>query len=146
MCQVFIGENCTERETTEAALRNGLWQYNMEATEGLLPEPGISINLIARNEEGRVIGGIVCETYLKCMEINVLWVDRAYRKQGLGYRLMEQAESKAKQAGCLLSHTSTYSFQAPDFYIRQGYEVCGVIDGFPNDIKLYSLKKKLLCG
>jgi len=54
-----------------------------------------------------------------------------------------EIENEAKALGCHFAHTTTYSFQAPLFYQKQGYTICGEIDGFPDDIKLYMLKKQL---
>jgi len=31
-----------------------------------------------------------------------------------------------------LAHLTTYSFQAPQFYQKNGFVVCGEIDGFPD--------------
>ena len=85
----------------------------------------------------------MCETYLMIVYIDVLWVHESYRGQGLGYSLITEAERIAKELGCIYSHTCTYSFQSPDFYKRQGYEVYAINDWFPNDICMYHLRKKL---
>lgn len=34
-----------------------------------------------------------------------------------------------------------YSFQAPKFYAKCGYTLCGEVDGFVDNISLYSFKK-----
>ena len=143
MNPAYIDENCTELELKEIVCLKGLLQYNIDATGGLLQKPSLDINLVVRNGEGLVVGGIMCETYLMCLDIDVLWMDKAYRGQGFGHQLISRAENIAREAGCLFAHTCTYSFQSPEFYKRQGYEIYAVMDGFPNDIKLYRLKKNL---
>ena len=82
-------------------------------------------------------------TYLSSLEIEVLWVNEAYRGQSIASQLLKEMENEAKEAGCQLAHLTTYSFQAPQFYQKRGFVVCGEIDGFPNNIKLYTLKKLL---
>jgi hypothetical protein len=44
--------------------------------------------------------------------------------------------------GCHSARLDTFSFQAPEFYRRMGYEVFGVLD-YPPDHKRIFLKKQL---
>jgi GNAT superfamily N-acetyltransferase len=53
------------------------------------------------------------------------------RKLGLGRTLMERAEQEAVLGGCLHAYVDTFSFQAPGFYEKLGYERFGVLDDFP---------------
>ncbi|MFW9920090.1 MAG: GNAT family N-acetyltransferase [Candidatus Thorarchaeota archaeon] len=61
----------------------------------------------------------------------------------IGTRLVREGERMAKEEGCISCQTSSYSFQAPGFYQKLGYEVFGVFEGYPNDIKKYYLGKAL---
>lgn len=139
----MIDNNCTEEELDDIVCKNGLLQHNIDSTNGLLLKPGIQINLVGRDKSGNVVGGIMCNTYLMCLDIDVLWVHESHRGIGLGYRLISEAERIAKEAGCLFSITTTFSYQAPDFYKKQGYEVYAMVDDFPDNICMYRLKKKL---
>ena len=56
---------------------------------------------------------------------------------------MTEAERIAREHGCTFAHTTTFSYQAPDFYQRLGYRIFGVIEGYPDGIKQYFLKKPL---
>jgi GNAT superfamily N-acetyltransferase len=73
----------------------------------------------------------------------VLWVDETYRNQGYGAKLIEEAEKIAKSMGCIMVMTSTFSYQAPGFYPKCGFETYAVLEGFPEGIKLYRFKKLL---
>lgn len=121
----------------------GLLQYNKEQTKGKIMEPDIEIRKVVRDAAGSIIAGIGCSTYLSSLEVEVLWVHKEHQKQGHAAKLLQAAECEAKQAGCTLAHLTTYSFQAPRFYQKMGYHICGEIDGFPDGIKLYALKKEL---
>lgn len=120
---------------------NGLLKYNLNKTSGKLKEPDIEIVRVARDKDNVIIGGALGSTYLSSLELEVMWVNEKYRGQNIASQLLEEIESEAKVAGCRLAHLTTYSFQAPEFYLKQGYTVCGEVDGFPDDIKLYILKK-----
>ena len=138
-----IMDHYDEQEFLNTVRINGLLKYNMAKTKGKLKEPDIEIMKVARNENGVIIGGIAGSTYLSSLEIEVLWVSEAYRGQNISSQLLNEIENEAKEAGCLLAHLTTYSFQAPCFYQKNGYTVCGEIEGFPDNIKLHILKKLL---
>lgn len=138
-----IIDHYDEQEFLNTVRINGLLKYNMDKTKGKLKEPDIEIMKVARNENGIIIGGIAGSTYLSSLEIEVLWVREAYRGQSIASQLLNEIENEAKEAGCLLAHLTTYSFQAPSFYQKNGYVVCGEIEGFPDNIKLHILKKLL---
>ena len=132
-----------EQEFLKIVRINGLLNYNMIKTDGKLKEPDFEIMKVVRNNDGAITAGISGCTYLSSLEIEVLWVHEDYRGQSIASQLLEEIEREAKAVGCQFAHLTTYSFQAPQFYQKRGFVICGEIDGFPNDIKLYILKKPL---
>lgn len=134
----------TPQEMEETVCRRGLLQHNIDATDGLLLEPRIDdIQMVLRDDVGNVVGGIQCDTFNRCLYIDVLWVAASHRGQGWGYRMISMAEKMAREVGCLFAHTTTFSYQSPDFYQRQGYAVFAQLDDYPGGIRQYFLKKKL---
>jgi len=140
---ITIYNDCSEQEFINSVRINGLLEHNMKKTKGKLKVPNMEFTNIARNEKGVIVGGVSGSTYLSSLEIEVLWVQEAYRGQKIASRLLEVIEHQAKDAGCQIVHLTTYSFQAPLFYQKQGYVICGEVNGFPDDIRLYTLKKQL---
>lgn len=140
---VTITSHCEEQEFIQTVRLNGLLKFNLEKTKGKLFVPDKNISYVARNENGAIIGGVYGAAYLSSVEIEVLWVHESFRGQGIALQLLSKTEEAAPNFGCRLSHLSTYSFQAPLFYQKCGYSICGTVDGFPDDIKLYLLKKQL---
>ncbi|GAB6108274.1 GNAT family N-acetyltransferase [Fusibacter bizertensis] len=132
-----------EQEFLNTVRINGLLKYNMDKTKGKLKEPDIEMMKVVRDENNIIVGGIAGSTYLSSLEIEVLWISEAYRGQNIASQLLVEIENEAKKAGCQMAHLTTYSFQAPQFYQKNGFVVCGEIDGFPDNIKLYILKKLL---
>ena len=57
------------------------------------------------------------------MFIRILWVSEALRGQGFGQRLVEMAERRATERGCRHVFLDTFSFQAPGFYEKLGYQI-----------------------
>jgi GNAT superfamily N-acetyltransferase len=118
-----------------------LFGYNVAQTAGLLKKPGIDINLLLKDKERQVWGGIFCETWLYSLYIDVLWVDERFRGQGYGRALIEEAERIAREHGCTFAHTTTFSYQAPYFYESVGYTIFASMDDYPEGITQYFLKK-----
>lgn len=90
------------------------------------------------------MAGCLAEMYCwKVAYVDILWVEESCRGQGLGSALLRAVEEAAAAEGCTLIHLDTFDFQAKDFYLRQGYELFGVLDGCPEGHCRYYLKKDL---
>ena len=68
-------------------------------------------------------GQIVAGSTMDMLATEFLFVEKSHCGQGLGRLLLEQAENLARQDGCKRVLLNTYSFQAPGFYRRMGYEL-----------------------
>lgn len=65
------------------------------------------------------------------MHIDFFWVDESLRGQGQGKRLLTGIESIAKRENCKAIHLETFSFEAPKFYEKNGYQQFGNIKNVP---------------
>jgi GNAT superfamily N-acetyltransferase len=102
----------------------------------------VPIWLFARDASGKVQGGLRGQTYWSWCSIDVLTVAGAYRRQGIGSRLLAKAEEIARARGCVGIRLDTVSFQAPDFYRRHGYVEFGRIEGYPpGHTRLWFMKR-----
>jgi GNAT superfamily N-acetyltransferase len=70
-------------------------------------------------------------------------VTESERRRGYGGELLARAEAEARQQACRGVHLDTHQFQAPDFYLRRGYQVFGVLEDYPAGARRYFLAKKL---
>lgn len=124
-------------------VRNGITEYNKKIGPMLKYPPYEPINLFIKDMNGKVLGGLLSKIYLHSIYIDILWIDENYRRFGYGSRLLTEVEKLAKEKGCKFIHLDTFSFQAIDFYKKLGFEVFGILEDFPDDIKRYFLKKRL---
>lgn len=91
-----------------------------------------------------IVAGIKADIYYwNILYIQVLWVDEKYRGQKLGTKLLNRVEQEAKDLGVKLVHLDTFDFQAPEFYLKHGYEIFGTLDDCPKGHKRYYMKKRL---
>ena len=98
---------------------------------------------LAKNEQGKLVGVVMVSFLWNGMEIGSLWVDETSRKQGLGRELMEMAEAEGKRRGCDFAYTNTFTWQAPKFYEKLGYEEYGKLEDFPPGNTLSYYRKSL---
>ena len=124
----------------EALVARGLRAFN-EVRLGPADEQPVKI--VVRDTDGNIVGGILGHTRWRWMYVAKLWVDESLRGQGVGRRLMEAAEDLARSRGCTDVSLDTFDFQARPFYEKLGYELFGVLEGFPPDSRQYYLRKSL---
>lgn len=103
-------------------------------------------SILLRDTEDKVVGAVIGSCLFGRMYIRTLWVDEAIRSSGWGWKLMEAAESEAVHRGCTHAYTDTFSWQAPEFYKKLGYEVVGVLEDYPTGESLTYLSKRLMDG
>jgi GNAT superfamily N-acetyltransferase len=121
-------------------LEDRIYEFNSAAT-GI--HDGEWLAILVRDEERRIVGGICGNTWGGCLEIRQFWVEEKRRGKGLGSRLFEAAEREALERGCRQIVLTTFSFQAPAFYFRRGFEVVAEIEDHPRGHKNLLLRKRL---
>lgn len=140
-CGLALSREPTRREI--GVVQSGLAAFHREQTSGEYDQPGIEFGLALKDGVGKVVGGISVCTILRVMHLDLLWVDGFYRGLGYGRDLVLAAEAIGSRRGCIASQTMSFSFQAPGFYQKIGYDVLGVYDGYPDGITEYVLMKRL---
>jgi ribosomal protein S18 acetylase RimI-like enzyme len=99
------------------------------------------LNLVIR-QNGNVIAGLKSVPGWDWLYVQILWVHEDHRRIGLGSRLLQEAERKARERGCVGSCLSSFTFQSPEFYERHGYHTFGRIDNYPSDNSLFFMSKR----
>jgi GNAT superfamily N-acetyltransferase len=101
-----------------------------------------TLNLVIRRQ-GKLVAGLVGDTYWNWLYVSLLWVEASERAHGLGSLLLAKAEEIAAQRGCRHAHLETHDFQNLEFYQRRGYVIFGQLDGLPEGHTKYYLRKHL---
>ncbi len=114
--------------------------FNAERWPG---NPIQHIAVIVRDAAGRIAAGLDGIAYGGWLFVHNLWVSDPLRRRGVGRALMARAESEALQRGCHSVWLDTFSFQAPDFYKKLGFETFATLD-YPPEHKRYFLRKRLV--
>lgn len=85
----------------------------------------------ARDAKGRLAGAAVAWTYWDYAYLDNLWVAPSQRGQGTGAQLLQAVEREARTRGLRMVQLHTFTFEAPDFYRKQGYTLAGQIPDSP---------------
>jgi len=124
-----------------AAIVTALEAYN-EANKGSIEDKADFAILIRDPDTQKVVGGLYAVDGYGWAFVKYLAIPDQYRGQGLGSRLIAEAETIARARGYLGVWLDTFEFQARPFYEKLGYEVFGELEGGPNAIPRYFLKKR----
>jgi GNAT superfamily N-acetyltransferase len=68
--------------------------------------------------------------YAPYFYISDLYVEKAYRRQGLGQQLLVALESKLKPLGIRYIWTWTAGYEGKDFYLQQGYTIFAELENW----------------
>ncbi|MEO1596680.1 MAG: GNAT family N-acetyltransferase [Pseudomonadota bacterium] len=123
-----------------AAVQRGLASYN-ERFMGASPQ--IRVGAFARDETGRIVAGAHGTVTWGWLYVERLWVDEALRGDGVGTEVLARLERAALAHGVFRFRVDTASFQALDFYIKQGYDVFAQLEDSPPGHTDYYLKKRI---
>ncbi len=123
------------------AVKQGMRQH----TESCVPwEEYQELTVVARADDGQVIGAALGETGRTWLHLSVVWVDEANRGRGVGKRLVEAMELEARRRGCCKVYLDTFSYQAQPFYEKLGYVVFGILEDYPPGHQRVYMRKRLL--
>ena len=126
-------------------IRKKVIEHNLSKLPDEVKHPVKNISYVLRDEENRILGGITGTIFWYHLHIDFLWVDESLRGEGYGKELLAKIEDFARENNCKLIQLDTFSFQAPNFYQKFGYEVVGIIKEHPTiENQQYYLSKRLI--
>ncbi len=137
---IAIGLETRPTKADRNTLGQGLGAYNRAAYG---PLRGGERWFFARDTAGTILAGAKCAEAWGWLYIDWLWVAETHRRQGLGGRLLAEAETYARSRKLVGLHLNTWSFQAPDYYPRHGFIEAGRLEDMPPGATRYWFRKTL---
>lgn len=120
-----------------------LFEFNLSKTKDIQNEINKPIEIIIRDDQNEIIGGLYGRSIWGTLEINKCVVIPQNRNEGIGRKLIIEAENEAKNRNCRFVSLNTFSFQAPEFYEKLGFEKIGTETDFPKGFEKYYYRKKI---
>ena len=101
---------------------------------------------VVTDENGDLLGGCILSVDgLRTASIYDLWVEEAFRRQGMASALLREAEREARKHGCYLAMVGTFDWQAKSFYDKHGYMLNDTMTGVPKGHDHFFMTKRLCC-
>lgn len=135
-------EICENMDTEKSlAIEEGLNAFN-DLMTGINDRKPLSV-LIKSTKTGEVLGGMQGRSSLGLLFIDLFFLPPELRKMGLGTDILNRFENEGRRRGCTAAFLYTISFQAPDFYKKNGWEEFGRIDCEPEGTSRIFMRKSL---
>lgn len=100
-------------------LNDELTRFNGAATPGVAAAEELTVKV---EHGGELLAGVSGWTWGQAAGIAMTWVREDQRGTGLGATLLAAFETEALHRGCTHVFVTSFTFQAPGFYQRLGYD------------------------
>jgi GNAT superfamily N-acetyltransferase len=140
MSEIRIVSDPHASESLKQVVVDHLDTYNVAVTGFAEYSP---VNLFLRDDGDEVVGGLLGAIWGGILYIRIVWISEPLRGRGLGRRLLDAAERRARERGCRHAFLDTFSFQAPGFYEKLGYRTYARADDWPVGHTHHFLRKDL---
>jgi len=99
--------------------------------------------VVSDPDTGATIGGLFGRTSFGLLFVERFFLPENVRGNGLGSRVIAQAEEEARRRGCTRAALFALTFQAPGFYLKHGYDIAARLDCDPPGATRMLMTKKL---
>lgn len=123
-----------------AAITDALSAFN---NSDVGPSDRQPLAVLIRDTDGKVTGGLSGFTAWGWLFTQMLYIPDTLRGTGIARKILAKAEDEAKARGCRGAWIDTFNPQALRAYLRQGYEIFGELEDFPEGRTRSFLRKNL---
>ena len=127
--------------TEQSAVSEGFSEHSRHA--GAPEYKKERIKWTVKEEKSGLLAALTADALWDWLYIDELWTNPEMRRAGLGKRLMEKAEEYAASQNLKGIWLWTQSWQAEDFYRKQGYTEFARFEDFPRGHSRIGLRKVL---
>ncbi|MHC8400500.1 GNAT family N-acetyltransferase [Pseudomonas sp. MDT1-17] len=125
----------------EQVLSAGLSAFN-DQMSGINDRQSLAVT-VRDPQTHKVLGGITGRTSLGLLFLDLFYLPESLRGSGLGSRLLKAYEDEGRRRGCRSAVLYTLSFQAPEFYEKNGWQRFGEVPCEPQGTSRVFMSKVL---
>jgi len=145
--------NIIERDMTPSEVKRMNAGFNENTIDnGVIPQGNQRFGYVAMDGENFIgcVSGLAYkngEQFNGWCYLTDLFVEKEYRQQGIGAKLLSNLENILLQSGIDKVWTWTAGYEAPKFYIKQGYEIFAEMENwYSSGDSQVGLRKKLMAN
>ena len=131
--------NFTESEAIK--IKNGVLEFLQEIDENYCPSKDMVLTL--KDGYGNLYGGAVGFYFLGCLNVDWIWVNKEYRGQGEGKKILGMIDEFALQNNNRFIILFCYGGGMLDFYKQHGYYIEFSRVSYDHNIIKYYLRKDM---
>jgi GNAT superfamily N-acetyltransferase len=124
------------------AIGSGLDEFNDDVI-GYADRKALAV-IVKDPDTGKVVGGALGRSSLGLLFLDLFYLPPSLRGGGLGTQILQAFEAEGRHRGCRSAVLYTISFQAPEFYERNGWCVFGEIPCDPDGTSRVFMTKLLV--
>jgi GNAT superfamily N-acetyltransferase len=128
--------------TEHAAEVGGVTPTRRQGNAGTMWDDDVPFAVLVRSHD-QMVGGLICKIFFNWLGAELVWIEKPFRRAGIGKAVLSKAEEKARNLGLTGIYLWTQSWQAPEFYSKLGYEQFAEFDNFPPGHKRLGFRKYL---
>jgi GNAT superfamily N-acetyltransferase len=128
-------------ERARGVIADGLAGYNHEKAGSSDHRP-LAVT-VSDPATGEVVGGLFGRTSFGLLFVERFFLPEDLRGSGLGSRVIALAEEEGRRRGCTRAALFTLTFQAPGFYLKQGYDIAARLECSPPGATRMLMTKQL---
>ena len=103
----------------------------------------ISLSKKLVDPDGKMIAAVIAGVDGENLaDVDGIWVDETYRRQGLGTYLLGVIEREAKENGAYVMLSSACDWVA-DIFFKNGFTARGKLEDYPKGHLAYELEKRI---
>lgn len=118
-----IDKEPNQKETK--VLRDGIINFN----QSIIDDKPESFNIYVK-EKNEIIAGAIVYKHRDAFYLDVLWCSESSRGKGFGSKIIRMLEEEARDKSICKLFVDTFDFQAQSFYLKNGFEVIGIIPDY----------------
>ena len=96
-----------------------------------------------KSNQGELLGAVMGTKTINLFFISHIFVDKEYRRKGIGTKLLSQIEIKAKNIGCNIFRLNTFNNLSHNFYLNNGYSETTRINSYMSGFDLVYYEKAI---
>lgn len=92
-------------------------------------------------KNSQLIGGIIAKKKMQWIDVEIVFIEKEYRGQGVASQLINRIENYCKENDLIGIHLYTLDFQAKGFYEKLNFELIAEIKNWPRNHTRYEFIK-----